>query len=123
MKINRLTFLGFQLNGALGSGRYDDIPMAQVKHHIRDGTILEFLRERLGDDLDLGVLEPLEKFNLAMEWADMEAALPDHKLGVEGHGLCLLMGYLLEGIQRRARVLTERAIASGLVDALDELDA
>lgn len=123
MKINRLTFVAFQLNGALGSGRFNDISIAEVKGHIREGSILEFLKNRLGHQLDLSLLEPLEKLNLVMEWADMASAVHNGILCVDKNGLCLLVGYLLEGIQRRASTLRKHAVANGFVEDVDGLDA
>ena len=44
---------------------------------------------------------------MLFEWQDMEAAIPARKkFGVENRGLPLLVAYLLEGIQRRARALS-----------------
>lgn len=44
MRISQLTFLGFYLNGALGSRKYADISIAEVKARIHDRTIFNYLR-------------------------------------------------------------------------------
>jgi hypothetical protein len=88
--------LGFYLNGALGSGKYDDISIDEVKKRIRDRAIFDYLKMKLGSDIDITVLRP------NAEWEDMSYALDEaRKLCVDRHGLCLLMAYILEGIQRR----------------------
>ena len=103
MRITQLTFVGFYLNGALGSGNYDDITIDQVKASIREGTVFEFLANRLEDDIDLSMLTPDDRGELIAEWKGMENAVDeDRKMAVVKNGLCLLVAYLLEGIQRRA---------------------
>lgn len=102
--ISRLTFIGFYLNGALGSGRYDDITISDVKAHIRDGSIFTYLETRLAGDIDFSIFKEEEKQELIKEWEDMADAVNEsRKFCVDRHGLALLVAYLLEGIQRRAR--------------------
>ncbi len=102
MRITQLTFLGFYLNGALGSGRYDDITIDEVKARIRDRSIFDYLAGRLGADVDLSLLTPDDRRELNDEWEDMALAVNEsRKMCVERNGLCLLVAYLLEGIQRR----------------------
>lgn len=102
--INKLTFLGFYLNGALGSGRYNDIEIDQVKGLLASGGIYAFLEERLGHDVDFSILKPDEREELLQEWRDMADSVNEsRKMCVEKNGLCLLVAYLLEGIQRRNR--------------------
>lgn len=103
MKIGQLTFLAFYLNGALGSGKYDDISIEEVKRRITDGTVLRFLAERLGDDVDLSILSAEDKQEILQEWHDLLSVNESRKMCVERHGLCLLVAYLLEGIQQRVR--------------------
>lgn len=102
MRISELTFIGFQLNGALGSGKYDDISIADVKERIRDGTIFGFLERRLGEDLDLSITTPECREELTTEWEEMSDCIPEGgKLCVDRDGLCLLVAYILQGIQKR----------------------
>lgn len=104
MQISKLTSLGFYLNGALGSGKYDDISIDEVKERIRDHTIFDYLKTKLGSDIDITVLRPEDRQALNAEWEDMSYALGEgRKLCVDRHGLCLLMAYILEGIQRRIK--------------------
>jgi len=104
MRINQLTLLGFYLNGAQGSGKYDDITIEEVKARIRDHTIFDYLNSKLGSDVDLSLLSPEEKKELNDEWDSLANAVDEsRKMCVDRGGLCLLVAYLLEGIQSRAR--------------------
>lgn len=104
MRIAQLTFLGFYLNGAQGSEKYDDITIEEVKERIQDHTIFEFLKSRLGSDVDLSALSPEEKEELNNEWDSLTNAVDEsRKMCVDRGGLCLLVAYLLEGIQSRAK--------------------
>lgn len=57
MKLVRRTHLAFYLNGALGSGRYNDLSIKDVKQRIDRGDIFEYLTDALGDDVDLSLLD------------------------------------------------------------------
>nr|WP_315049810.1 hypothetical protein [uncultured Brevundimonas sp.] len=97
-----LTFIAFYLNGAMDSGRYDDILIDEVKTEIVNGTIFNFLRRRLGQDIDLSLLKPEQEAELVGEWQDLLDAVNERKkFCVERRGLTLLVAYLLEGVQRR----------------------
>ena len=102
MKITKLTFLGFYLNGALGSGKYDEVSITEVKNQIEKGTIFKYLENTLGDDIDISAIDLKDRQELLEEWEDLANAVDERrKLGVDKNGLCLLVAYLLEGIQRR----------------------
>jgi hypothetical protein len=102
MRISQLTFLGFYLNGALGSGKYGDVSIVEVKKRIRDHTIFDYLKSRLGSDIDITALNTVDKKELNDEWEDLADNLDEsRKMCVDRNGLCLLVAYILEGIQRR----------------------
>ncbi|NLX99287.1 MAG: hypothetical protein GXY83_24385 [Rhodopirellula sp.] len=102
MRITKLTSVGFCLNGALGSGKYDDISIAEVKKRIEQGDVFNYLESVLGHDVDLTLLSPGDKAELLKEWQDLALAVDEgRKMCVDRNGLCLLVAYLLEGIQRR----------------------
>jgi len=104
MRISQLTFLGFYFNGALGSGKYDDISIREVKEKIRAYTIFDYLKSKLGSDIDLSALSPEDQLELNREWEDLADAVDEsRKMCVERNGLCLLVAYILEGIQRRQK--------------------
>lgn len=102
MRITNLTFLGFYINGAIDSGKYSDVSISLIAEQIEAGTIFAFLQTRLADDIDLSILDEAKRKELLSEWQDLLAAVnARRKFGVEKSGLCLLVAYLLEGIQRR----------------------
>lgn len=102
MRITTLTFIAFNLNGAIDSGRYDDLTIDVIKDEIEKGTVFDFLRRRLGADIDLSILVKADEAELLAEWQDLLIAVNERrKMSVEKRGLTLLVAYLLEGIQRR----------------------
>lgn len=102
MRITNLTFLAFNLNAALDTGKYADLTFKEVADCIEDGSIFNFLKKRLGNDIDLSIYDQNKQNELIAEWQDLlNAVSARRKFGVESNGLCLLIGYLLEGIQRR----------------------
>ena len=103
MRVSSLTALGFYLNGALGSGHHNDVSIAEVKAHIRARTIFQYLDDLLGDDVDLSGLTEEYRAELNEEWIALADDVDEaRKMCVDRNGLCLLVAYLLEGIQRRA---------------------
>lgn len=105
MKICTYTFVAFQLNGALGSGRYNDITIEKIKNELESGHLFKYLEERLRDDLDLSLLNSNERKILLKEWKEIMDADIDPILCVEKNGLSLLIAYILECIQRADAIL------------------
>ena len=100
MRLEQLTFIGFYLNSSLDTGNYGDISIGEVKDHIDAGDIFDFLKERLGRDIDLGILSDDDKSELIDHWQNLVNAVDEgRKMGVRNGGLNLLLGYVLEGIQ------------------------
>ena len=111
MELTKLTALGFYLNGALGSGQYDDISIAAVKQAIDEGAIFDLLEDQLGKDVDLSLLYNDDRAELLDEWRSILNAVDEgRKFAIrEGSpGLCLLVAYLFQGIQQRIRDLEKR---------------
>ena len=101
MRISQFTFLGFYLNGAQGTGKYNDITIEQIKEQLSSGKIFSFLQDRLGTDIDTSIFSEQEKVQVIEEWNDMAIAINERrKLCVDNGGLCLLVAYCLESIQR-----------------------
>ncbi len=100
MRISQLTFIAFYLNSELDSGEHTDCTVEEVSQHIKAGTIFDYLRNILGDDIE--ILDSSDQQVLITEWKGYLSVMDTRrKLGVENKGLCLLIAYLLEGIQRR----------------------
>lgn len=102
MKITKLTLLAFELNAALDTGKYNDISCQEITDQIEQETIFNFLESQLQGDIDLSLHDDADRQELMKEWLDFFLAIDaPRKFGVKNNGLCLLIAYLLEGIQRR----------------------
>ena len=100
MHLSARTYAAFALNGALDTGRYADLTTEEVVPSIEDGTIFAFLERRLGEDYRLGWLSEEHKAEFADEWDRFYNAIDSRrKFLVERNGLCLLLAYVLQGIQ------------------------
>lgn len=109
MQISKLTFIGFYLNGALGSGKYDDISIGEVKEKIRKHVIFDYLQDTLNDDIDLSFLTPEDKRELNKDWKTLIDTVDEAKrMRVHKNGLCLLVAYVFEGIRARAMEAAEQ---------------
>lgn len=106
MQVYKLSFLGFYLNGALGSGKYDDITIDDVSKQIEAGTIFDYLKEKIPEGCGSAILTPEDKEELINEWRTFVNVIYEgKKLCVRNDkGLCLLVAYLFEGIQSRTGV-------------------
>jgi hypothetical protein len=101
MQVGTLTWVGLFLNGAAGSGKYDDVTIELVKQHINDDSIFEYLKTRLGNDFDISLISDADLEQLLHNWQDHVSALNEgRKLFVDRGGLNLLVAYLLVDIQR-----------------------
>lgn len=102
MKLHTLTYIIFEINAALDSGGYDDVPMQEVGQHIEAGDILPWLKGRVPEaDLSLLTEQYADEYQAGL--ADIYGAYAGnarHKWGVENRGLCLLIAWTAELIQR-----------------------
>jgi hypothetical protein len=101
--IHHFTHLAFYLNAALDSRKYNDLDVKEAQDHIEDGTIFQFLKARLGNDIQLGFFDAETQGEFVTEWTDMlRATFGERRFGVANNGLCLLIALLLQGIQQRS---------------------
>lgn len=92
MRISRLTFIGFYLNGAISSGNYADISIDDVKEKIRKHTLFEYLESKLGAGIGLNVLTPEDKQVLMTGWKSLADNVDEaRRMRVDRNGLCLLV--------------------------------
>lgn len=108
VKINRLTYLTFELNALIDKGF--SISLKEAKQLCEEKKIFEEIERRFPfkeTGLDLSVItkmEPKTKEELTDIFEDMAIAIPERKkFGVEKNGLCLLIAYSQEQIQREAK--------------------
>jgi hypothetical protein len=108
MKLSSLTAFGFYINGALGSGKYSDISIQEVKSQLENHNLFNFLEEKLGIDVDTSHFSNDDKKELSEEWLDMSLAIDEsRKLCVDKNGLALITAYILESLQRRFSKLSK----------------
>ena len=108
LKLTAFTHLILELNSMLDTGRHDTITVAEIRQHIEDGSILRFIRERGGKDIDLSILLDagtygnFEAFYVSylQSICGAYAGNERRKWGVENRGLCLLIAWTNEIIQQ-----------------------
>jgi hypothetical protein len=86
------------LIGAIESGKYDDISVNEVKAAIDNHMIFSFLQDRLGRDYFSGLTQE-KKTELNEDWEALNNVTTAEEFGVTRRGICLILAYLLEGIQ------------------------
>lgn len=102
MRLSALTAFGLYINGALGSGRYNDISIQEVKTQLENHNLFTFLEEKLGIDVDTSHFSGEDKKEISEEWLDMSHAIDEsRKLCVDKNGLALITAYILESLKRR----------------------
>ena len=106
--ISFLTLMIFNLSSLLDSGKHDDISLEDVREHARAGDLIPFLNDRakrVGDTFDNGFFEAEPRF---VAWygaqladiCDVMETRERRKYRIESRGLCLLISYTAEIIQR-----------------------
>lgn len=105
-KLSTLAYVGFTINSAIENGHLNEITFIEVHQAIQQGTIVDFLEARLGQDVDLsmisgqGAKDEGAAFAKAMQYVQPAfEGRERRKTGVKSCGLCLLMAYILEAMQ------------------------
>ena len=103
MTLTNLTYIILELNAAVDTGKYDDIPMSEASEHIQSGDVIAWLKGK-APDIDLSLLSE-------ESGSEYQSALQDiyggyggrerRKWGVERRALCLLIAWTNELIQQR----------------------
>jgi len=108
MQVTALTLLILHVNSLIDSGKYADASINDVHQAIEGGGVLRFLKARCGADIDLSVyLESTTygDFEKSFE-GEMDsiyggyAGQERRKWGVEKSGLCLILAWTNEIVQR-----------------------
>jgi hypothetical protein len=98
------TFLLFELNALLDTGKYNSIDIESVKEAISNRSVPSYLKRISGGELDVSLLQTDDWNALHSEWDDMSNAIDaERKMGVRRNGICLLIAYLTESLQRTIR--------------------
>ena len=106
VKTNLLTYLTFELNMLVDNG--NSMPLKDVKQLCEQRTILRELQERFpfketNFNLSLLKLQPDDEEEMENIFRDMATSIEDSQMLVANNGLCLLIAYSQEQIQREAR--------------------
>jgi len=102
VKVNLLVGLIFGLNALIDRGL--SIPLKEVKSLCEEKKMVEALKQKFPfkkTGLDLSSLKPGTREELDEIFCDMAIKIDERKkFGVENNGLCLLIAYVQEQIQR-----------------------
>ncbi len=108
--LHALTLLILEINHVIDTGKYDNITPDEIVDHLEKGTIFNFLKQRIGDDMDLSWFTnstPLYKGFMDYYLENMEGFATGYgtsggrrKWGVKNKGLCLLLAWTNELIQQ-----------------------
>lgn len=102
--LRKLTMLASSLNAVIDAGQHEGISKSDVYARIEDKTIFHYLAEKFEDvsRWGLGGFSEEDQWHLLGEWQSMANAIDSQrKLGVSNSGVCLLLAYVIEGIQMR----------------------
>jgi len=102
VRIYKLTGAGMGISDALGSGRFNDFDYHEAQKRIADGSIFSYLAKNMDIMVPLSILSPVDRLELLYEWDQYAGCLEPFRFDAHRNGLCLLLGYLLEGIQQRS---------------------
>ena len=98
-----LTLLLLYINILIDSGQHDSVSLQEVKDHIREGTILRFLRQLAATrDFDIFLENSpygnFERYYVTSLQAIYNAYAGDElrRWGIERRGLCLVMAWSIE---------------------------
>ena len=105
VKVNRLTYLTFELNSLIDLGY--SVSLGDAKKICEEKTLFDELERRFpikDTGFDLSILDESDRKEISDEFWDMSLAVNEkRKFGIENKGLCLLIAYSQEMIQRTIR--------------------
>jgi hypothetical protein len=102
MTLPELTYLIFGLNGLVDHGF--DVTIAEVHDHIEGGNLFAWLRRKFAGHIDLSIHDLTSEQEIVLGLQDILCGYRGQerrKFGVEHNGLCLLIAWTAELIQRR----------------------
>ena len=116
MKLTSLTYLAFETNAVLDACPTLDLPFAEIHTAAEENRLVEYLAERFGDKADLSFFRahPEEETAVNLALAEVAGGLygqERRKTGVERSGLCLVIAFILEAIQRHTARLRDEVEA------------
>ena len=98
-QIIRLCQLALAVNALLDDGQV--LSTFEVRRHIFDGDVLAWLDARYPNRcLRLALIPSLNQAETAELFQDMATVRTEQRYGVAENGLCLLLAYSIDGLQR-----------------------
>ena len=102
-KLSNLTYLILHINACIDRGEHDDITIEKIEEHISDGDIFDFLKQNTSMDLSLfgGEYYPIDSIVEELQSIlNCYGGNERRKWGIEKKGLCLLLAWVNEILQR-----------------------
>lgn len=108
IRLTALTYLILELNQLLDTGHYFHISIDEIKNQIEKCTVLRYLSDVAKDDIDLSIFLESNTYNqfesrYSQQLKDLLIAYGGNerrKWGIENYGICLLIAWTNEIIQR-----------------------
>lgn len=108
VKLNRLTLLILEYNQLLDTGKYNHITIEDIHREIQQGTVLRYISNIAGSDADFSIyFDDHDDLNFEAQYTKQLQSIYDgyagqerRKWGVKNIGLCLLIAWTNEIIQR-----------------------
>lgn len=101
--LGKLASLAFSLNNLIDTNKHEGVTKDEVYAAIENKTIFQYLK-RFEPSINwgIGTLSEDDRFHLTGEWQSMANAYDSQSdFGVHNNGICLLLAYVLAGIQMR----------------------
>ena len=104
MDLPEKLYMIYAMSSVLDTGKYNDISVSEIQAHIKKGDLIQFLKNKFGEDTNLTLFEMKKK--LEKDYVrKLQTLLEIHqgreydKWGVANNGLCLLISWTAEIIQ------------------------
>ena len=106
MKLRALTLTVLNLSAALDTGKFDSLTVEEACSMIQSGDLVEALRSRCGQDIDLSYFDAEPFISSRLSYIEALKSLLDvggaeRKWGIQNRGLCLLISWTNELIQQQ----------------------
>lgn len=101
LHLTSLSIMAFELTAVIDQGLTDKVSCDEIYREIESGNLIAFLKDRLGDAVDLSLLEnnPEQNASLIELMQRIANVTTASNFGIEKHGLCLLLAFCIEGMQ------------------------
>ena len=106
MDFSKRTGAAFYLNAIIDKGKHAGVSVDDVLNAVEADRVFDFLEQRFGKSLFLN-LDQNDRRELSEEWRGLAGVDSSRKFDVGNNGICLLLAFVLDGIQQQ--LSTEQA--------------